>query len=379
MLALYITSLLFVVAWPRATSFAVKKIPKLCKGRSGNRKFISSLLREKRTLCYAAPESEGLLILDINLESGGSEPVVLNCEADIRAEALRVTKLHFGNDQKILVELQKGLQEQWNAVLAKGIDAVALETHPIYAGPIPTGGVVAGIVATIELPDSGLILEVGESVSPDAGLGLFVRCSVLFNTDGSIAPPLAIIDAGTPLCGYAVGEMQPEADNGGKSVKFGVSEDGAGCVWFESKLIPLRQVLQMPGVHGLAGHDVLTCESTQKPKKTQLTVKPIDGYKGAKYFVPSSVSSAPMDILSIGCMANDLAYSIEDGTAASYINRSKVSNILSLVQRLELDPSSTGILRPSRPIPTISKPVSFTNYEPMEIGCEYGDAYWGLT
>jgi len=368
--------------WPHVASFSIKPIPKLSRSHSRSGGIILSLPRERRTLCYATPTSKSL-ILDINLEGGGSEPVVLKCEADISAEALRVTKLHFGNDQKVFVELQKGLQKQWNAVLAKGVNAVALETHPTYEGPVPTGGTVGGtvggIVATVELPESGLILEVGESVSPDAGLGLFVRCSVQFNSDGSIAPPLVIIDAGTPLCGYAAGDMQPKADVGGKSVKFGVSEDGVGCVWFESKLQPLRQVLQMLDVDGLAGHDIETHPANDASDTTQLTVKPIDGYKGAKYFVPSSVTSMPMDILSIGCMANDLAYSTEKDTAAKYKTRSKLSNILSLVQRLERDPSSTNTLRPSRPIPTISKPVSFTNYEPMEIGCEYGDAYWGLS
>jgi hypothetical protein len=322
---------------------------------------------------------DGGLILDINLEGGGSERVVLKCETDIHAEALRVTDLYFQSNQEVFENLQSGLRQQWEAVLARGVNAVALETHPVYMGPVPAGGVVAGVVGSIELPESGLVLEVGESTSPGAGLGLFIRCSVQFNTDGSVASPLAILDAGTPLCGYAPGTMQPYADTGGKSVAFGVSEDGSGCVWFETELRPLWQVLEMSDVHALAGHDISRSHiGDNNDSIKELKVTPVHGYDGAKYFVPSELPIS-MDVLSIGCMANDLAYSSGPDTAASYFARSKSANILALVQRLERDPSSNTTLRPSRPISTISKPVSFTNFEPMEIGCEYGDKYWGLT
>ena len=49
---------------------------------------------------------------------------------------------------------------------------------------------------------------------------------------------------------------------------------------------------------------------------------------------------------------------------------------LVLVQRMERDPERPSELRPTRPVSTLARDVTFVNMEPMELGCEYGVRYW---
>lgn len=100
-------------------------------------------------------------------------------------------------------------------------------------------------------------------------------------------------------------------------------------------------------------------------------------FDGPKYFVPDSPAPSPLDIMCVGQFANDLAIGMENAPRDSaYESRSKESNLLVLVQRLERDPDSPTVLRPSRPISTLSRDVTFRNALPMEIGCQYGARYW---
>ena len=62
--------------------------------------------------------------------------------------------------------------------------------------------------------------------------------------------------------------------------------------------------------------------------------------------------------------------------ALTYDEFSAEANILVLVQRLERDPDTPELLRPSRPISTLSRKATFINAEPMELGCHYGEGYW---
>ena len=48
-----------------------------------------------------------------------------------------------------------------------------------------------------------------------------------------------------------------------------------------------------------------------------------------------------------------------------------------LEQRLERDPETPSMLRPSRPIPTLGRTITISNSLPMEVGCRYGGRYWG--
>jgi hypothetical protein len=43
---------------------------------------------------------------------------------------------------------------------------------------------------------------------------------------------------------------------------------------------------------------------------------------------------------------------------------------------MERNPERPSELRPTRPVSTLSRDVTFVNTEPMELGCEYGMRYW---
>ena len=64
----------------------------------------------------------------------------------------------------------------------------------LYAGPSTPA--LCNVAASIELPESGLVLEVADSLVANGGRGLFIRV-----TDGATVT----LDRGSPLCGYAEG------------------------------------------------------------------------------------------------------------------------------------------------------------------------------
>jgi predicted DNA-binding antitoxin AbrB/MazE fold protein len=51
--------------------------------------------------------------IEMNLDDGGTEQVVLRCKDDSYTEAARVAEKHFGNNQEILEAIQAELVEQW--------------------------------------------------------------------------------------------------------------------------------------------------------------------------------------------------------------------------------------------------------------------------
>eukprot|EP00966_Prymnesium_polylepis_P146681 3387694-Prymnesium_polylepis.1 len=258
----------------------------------------------------------------------------------------------------------------------------------VYRGPTCEG--LQNVVASVRLPDAGIILEVADSLVAEAGRGLFVRL-----VDGVAS---ATLDQG-PLCGYAQGAMFSAADSvGGKTVAFSLGTPET-LVFFEGTLRTVRELLDDDSVEIIAGH---VGERDAAGSLVGIDDDPL--YEGPRFFIPAPQQPSPLDIMALGQMANDLAV----GGDGDYAERSRVSNVLALVQRLERDPDSPAVLRPSRPISTLGKTrrhhpghtphpsnqgvspltlarvplwtartVTFENVAPMELGCEYGERYWG--
>ena len=244
--------------------------------------------------------------------------------------------------------------------------AVDVACPPVYEGP--SCNELSNIVASIELEESGLIVEVADSLVANGGRGLFVRLM-----DGV---ELVTLDAASPFCGYASGSMQVEPDAlGGKTVAFLLGGLDT-AVFFEGRLATIRMLLQDgENIERIAGHDVLRGGDSGEVERVEVD----HAWEGPRYFIPASTTPDPIDIMGIGQFANDLAIgrSTENDAESTYEMRSKAANLLVLVQRLERDPNSPGkaTLRPSRPISTLSRDITFRNTAPMEIGCEYGAQY----
>lgn len=77
-------------------------------------------------------EFEDGLWLNIKIEGGESEEVVLRSVTDCYAEALRVTEKHYEGSQDTLAEIQTGLMEQWES---RDVSSVPLENDQVYDEP----------------------------------------------------------------------------------------------------------------------------------------------------------------------------------------------------------------------------------------------------
>lgn len=300
--------------------------------------------------------------VELSFEGGTSEVVSLTSEESIVTTAEELSERH-GLDPETSLELEMELWTRWYQA--------ADDAAPVYEGTSPEDGVVSELAASLELPEHGLVLEVGRSVVAPDGRGLFVRC-----TDDEREVSLSI---GTAVCGYAAGSMQVEPDLGGKAVGFALDSLDASC-WFEKQLLSVRDVLELPDVDAIVGHEVIRAASGE------LEAIELDAeYAGARYFIPDAVQSEEVSILNAGQFANDLAVRLPpDGGASAatttatddYADASAEANLLVLVYRLERDADTPSILVPSRPITTLARSVTFANTVPMELGCRYGARYW---
>lgn len=243
---------------------------------------------------------------------------------------------------------------------------------PVYSGPVCA--TLTNVAASIPLDESGLVIEVADSVVAPGERGLFVRC------EDANSP--VILDAPSPFCGYADGSMHEVADAAcGKSVSFAI-HSSATLVFFEGALVSVGELLQ-------AGFEIASYTSTRDPTTGAcIGLERDDSYDGPLHFIPTSTSPLPEDltIMNIGQMANDLAIDADKLANAgrtpsdgSYSSDSKGANLLALVQRLErADASTPNMLVPSRPISTLARSTTIANTVPMEVGCEYGARYWGM-
>lgn len=237
-----------------------------------------------------------------------------------------------------------------------------LQACALYDGPETPS--LSNLLVSIELEESGLVVEVADSLVANGGRGLFVRLA-----EGAQQP--VTLDKGTPFCGYAQGAMEQKADAaGGKTVAFHLRSVDA-AVFFEGELRSVRACLEgyrleTGAVSGIVGHSAIRDDAGE------LVSIEIDASR--QYFVPAAEQPSPT-IMTLGQYANDLAVGGDDDER--YEERAASANMLVLVQRLERDPETPSVLRPSRPIPTLARTVAISNALPMEVGCEYGERYWG--
>lgn len=247
-------------------------------------------------------------------------------------------------------------------VLVSLAHSCALTAIPVYGGP--TTERLTNCVASIPLPESGLVVEVADSIVAPGGLGLFVR------REAGAAP--VTIDALSPFCGYAHGTMREVADSaGGKTVAFSL-QSLSTTVFFEGAMWSVGELLERE--LRIAGYT-----ATRDAQTGALAGLAVDEtYRGPRYFVPAS-PPGELTIMNCGQMANDLAIGDGNGGAA-YADASRTVNLLALVQRLERDPTHEDgtVLRASRPVSTLARTVCIANEKPAEVGCEYGAGYWGV-
>ena len=351
---------------------------------------------------------QSVVELDITLDNGVTESVRLSSADDADAAAAEIAGRHLADGgPEVLAQLAAALRARY---------AVARST---YEGPAPPGGAHARAPdVEVAWGESELVLEVADSVVAPGGRGLFAR----------VARPGArvTLDAGTALCGYASGSLRAAAppDSAAssardKTVATRLAELDT-AVWFEGELVTLREALESTAQGGadardveLAGHDVERDPDTRAPRAVVPRVAPVDRARADSpatpvsgeefaaaaarddaaradaasasaadddddkcYFVPDEAQT--LDLMTLGQFANDLAVGPDLRGGADYEGASASANVLVLVQRLErAPPPRAHVLRPSRPIPTISRDVTIASTTPMELGCQYGASYWG--
>ena len=179
--------------------------------------------------------------VELSFEGGLSEVVSLTSEESIVEAAEELSEKH-GLDPETSLEVEMELWNRWYQA--------ADEAAPVYEGTSPEDGVVSDLAASLELQEAGLVLEVGRSVVAPNGRGLFIRC-----TDDEVS-----LSIGTAVCGYAAGSMHVEPDRGGKAVGFALDSLDASC-WFEKQLLSVRDVLELPDVDAIVGHEVIRAAS----------------------------------------------------------------------------------------------------------------------
>eukprot|EP01041_Mallomonas_annulata_P009675 gene9675-20118_t len=227
-----------------------------------------------------------------------------------------------------------------------------------YSGPILD---YEYMDAGCSINELGLEIMVGPSLVA-SGQGLYIR----LNPDvDSVTLP-----AGTPLCGYSKGTLQL-SETGDKTVGYKFTDTSYG-VFFRKKLIPLIVAIQAitdeksDATNVFLGHLLLFNETSN-----QLQILPDPEYTGGNYFIPYDIEEYGPG--NLGQFANDLAYEGDETTAESYVESSKLNNILEIVWRMDVH---EGKLVPTWPVVCLSRDVLFTNKDPMECGVQYSWRYW---
>lgn len=162
--------------------------------------------------------------LSFNVEIAGvEESINLSCEEDAFYSAESLSQKHrLPPDER--KQLEESLLERWYEA----------DDPPEYNGPVCPE--LHNVISCIELPQSGLVLEVADSVVAAGGRGLFIRC---MEEVASVTLP-----EGTAVCGYADGEMVTTVDeSGGKTVLFRLANLSTS-VFFEQQLWTVRCALR---------------------------------------------------------------------------------------------------------------------------------------
>lgn len=252
--------------------------------------------------------------LDLELKNGAIERVELQSAADVESEAARLRAKHPTSPRDTEKSLARTLAGHYKKFQAQ-------PTLPApYRGPShgekSSSSDLSDLAASFEVGDTGLVLEVAESLS-GAGLGLFVR-----KRDANA--PHVLLQAGQAVCGYPCHLAARPVIEGGKTILFSLASLDDE-VMFGGKLQPLRAVLAAVGPSvGLAGHvinwdgDVPTNVRRSDEADTAITGAPASADEllagPCRYLVPYSGvdftgggGGRPPGIAGVGDQANDLA------------------------------------------------------------------------
>ena len=285
----------------------------------------------------------------------------------------------------------------------------------------------------VELP-SGLILEVGRSTIPNAGLGLFVRkkkSSLPTSTSTASDGDGILQTIGSAFAGYSNGSIVRTLEGcttyqTSRAFEFRLDEQLRSTVWYGSKILTIDEALAESGATSVAGHHLMFDDNDQSiqddrnienasARRRLVGIVPDDDDRF--YFVPDDPSSYDDDddvdgnndsnnvtIQTIGHFVNDLAGGgggSGDGASnvEEYDKLSDLRNLLVLVPRVHavqipvvVDENGNKVKNDSEvvgdtitikqlemagmPLLTLSKNIVVDNTIPMEIGLKYGYNYW---
>jgi hypothetical protein len=274
---------------------------------------------------------------------------------------------------------------------------------------------------------SGLVLEVGRSTIPNAGLGLFIRKQS--KTTSGILQSI-----GSAFAGYSRGYVRTNllgcSDyQTSRAFQFRLEEGLQSTVWFGSKLLTIEEALNQSGATSVAGHhlffnddhDGFEADESGKsmassggggnPSKTKVwrkTVGIVPDDDECFFFVPDDISMIngvggedssaivspnTASIQTIGHFVNDLAGGDRAKSSEEYDAISSLRNILVLVPRVHAingckkkkeddnsqlwsNVNEIRLEMAGMPLLTLSKTIIVDNDEPMEVGLKYGFQYW---
>mmetsp|Transcript_2638 Transcript_2638/g.5699 ORF Transcript_2638/g.5699 Transcript_2638/m.5699 type:complete len:465 (+) Transcript_2638:278-1672(+) len=295
--------------------------------------------------------------------------------------------------------------------------------HPqIYNGPVAydddqpssQSSYESTVRSRIELP-SGLVLEVGQSTIPNAGLGLFLRKQSPTTSDDGILQTI-----GSAFAGYSSGGIIRTLEGcstyqTSRAFEFRLDEQLRSTVWYGSKILTIDEALVESGATSVAGHHLMFEDDDDNSQDNS------DGNTGVRrrlvgivpddddrfYFVPDDPSSSSLSstkkngdnddnnnvsIQTVGHFVNDLAGGSVAKNVEEYDTLSDLRNILVLVPRVHAVPvvdedgkdkkdSKDGdtikqLEMAGMPLLTLSKNIVVDNTTPMEIGLKYGYNYW---
>ena len=270
--------------------------------------------------------------------------------------------------------LKRSTLLQSNEVFESDVSSSYEDIEP-YIGPIASLDDMEGGITISEL---ALNVFAGPSlVAPGRGLFLGIYEESEEDDDDGIVEEI-IVPQGTPLCGYARGHFSDQ-EEGDKSVGFlfrGDVEETA--VFYERQLMSIGDAIRMICSNGegieiessMWGHTVSTDTDTGR------TMIAPDQNVTSRIFVPDTPEKDEDKFgpTCLGVFANDLAYD-PDSNEEEYGKTSEANNILQLVWRLARD-EKRGNLVPSWPVVITKKDVRMVNTVPMEVGLQYGFAYW---
>ena len=257
-------------------------------------------------------------------------------------------------------------------------------------------------VAGTAITEHSLQVLVGPSEVALGQMGLYI--SLYFETMDETLKETVIAE-GTPLCGYGRGYFTDQY-LGDKSV--GYSFEGHAdsfAVFYERELVSLDSAIQRfikknhVSWDGQETRDIvcghvlsLSTRSKDGILDKCMHIRPDPSFK-PRIFVPEISEDTKFTVSHLGMYANDFAYDPECHLKQEYYMRSETNNVLDLAWRMtdgsplypmdssELSsPNDKGknelMLIPTWPVVKLRSNLRIVNEVPMELGLQYGFAYW---